>query len=280
MLKLLRRVALAALALAVAVFVFAEVRELVSRDDTMPSISADSDSIDITCEYTTEQLTEGVTASDARDGDLTSQVLVGSFTRFIQPGVCDLSYVVFDSAGNMATTSRRVRFMDYHSPRFSLSAPLVFSEGSTTNADVQGMFSAADMLDGDLTDWVTYGGTDASYDTPGDYSITMEVTNSFGDTASYAFPIHVYERGSQNLFIELTEPLAYVVQGDGFDPLAYVASVTDASGGGYDPAQLQVSSNVDTSTPGIYEVHYQMGGAEDVPYGQMWLTVIVEGALS
>lgn len=280
MLKMLRRVALVALALAIAVFAFAKARELAARDDTMPSITAEGDSIDIACEYTTEQLLEGVTASDARDGDLTSQVLVGSFTRFIQPGVCDLSYVVFDSAGHMATTSRGVRFTDYHSPRFSLSAPLVFSEGSTTNADVQDMFSATDMLDGDLTDWITYGGTDASYDTPGDYSITMEVTNSFGDMVSYAFPVHIYERGSQNLFIELTEPLAYVSQGDGFDPLAYVSSVTDAAGEGYDPAQLQVSSNVDTSTPGIYEVHYQMGGTEGVPYGQMWLTVIVEGALS
>ena len=280
MLKLLRRVALAALALAVAVFVFAEARELVSRDDTMPSISTDSDSIDITCEYTTEQLMEGVTASDAGDGDLTDQVLVGSFTRFIQPGVCDLSYVVFDSSGHMATTSRRVRFTDYHSPRFSLSAPLVFSEGSTTNSEVQGMFSATDMLDGDLTDWVTYGGTDASYDTPGDYSITMEVTNSFGDTVRYDFPVHVYERGTQDFSIELTEPLAYVIQGGEFDPLAYVEEVTDASGEGYDPSLLQVSSNVDTSTPGIYEVHYQMGDAEGERYGQMWLTVIVEGALS
>ena len=280
MLKLLRRVALVALALAIAVFAFAKVRELTARDDTMPSISAEGDSIDIACEYTTEQLLEGVTASDARDGDLTSQVLVGSFTRFIQPGVCDLSYVVFDSSGHMATTSRRVRFTDYHSPRFSLSAPLVFSEGSTTNADVQDMFSAADLLDGDLSDWITYEGTDAVYDNPGDYTITMEVTNSFGDTVRYDFPVHVYERGTQDFSIELTEPLAYVIQGGEFDPLAYVEEVTDASGEGYDPSLLQVSSNVDTSTPGIYEVHYQMGDAEGERYGQMWLTVIVEGALS
>lgn len=280
MLKLLRRVALAALALAIAVFAFAKVRELTARDDTMPSISAEGDSIDITCEYTTEQLLEGVTASDAKDGDLTSQVMVGSFTRFIQPGVCDLSYAVFDSSGHMATTSRRVRFTDYHSPRFSLSSPLVFSEGSTTNADVQDMFSATDLLDGDLTDWITYEGTDAVYDNPGDYTITMEVTNSFGDTVRYDFPVHVYERGTQDFSIELTEPLAYVSQGGEFDPLSYVEEATDASGEGYDPSLLQVSSNVDTSTPGIYEVHYQMGDAEGERYGQMWLTVIVEGALS
>ncbi len=280
MMKLLRRVALAVLALALGAFVFAEARELVGRDNTMPVISVDGDSIDITCEYTDEQLLAGVSASDAKDGDLTSQILLGSFTRFIQPGVCDLSYVVFDSSGNMATASRRVRFTDYVRPRFSLSAPLVFAEGSTNGMNVQGMFSASDVLDGDLTDWIAYGGSDVTYDNAGDYTITMEVTNSFGDTVSYAFPVHVYERGSQSVSIELTEPLVYVTQGSEFDPLAYVKSVTGAGGKSYDPAQLKVSSNVDTSAPGIYEVNYQIGGAESGPYGQMWLSVIVEEELS
>lgn len=280
MMKLLRRVALVVLVLALGAFVFAEARELVGRDNTMPVISVDGDSIDITCEYTDEQLLAGVSASDAKDGDLTSQILLGSFTRFIQPGVCDLSYVVFDSSGNMATASRRVHFTDYVRPRFSLSAPLVFAEGSTNGMSVQGMFSASDVLDGDLTDWIAYGGSDVTYDNAGDYTITMEVTNSFGDTVSYAFPVHVYERGSQNVSIELTEPLAYVTQGSEFDPLAYVQSVTGAGGKSYDPAQLKVSSNVDASAPGIYEVHYQIGGAEGEPYGQMWLTVIVEEELS
>ena len=165
------------------------------------------------------------------------------------------------------------------------------------------MFSAADMLDGDLTDWITYVGTDAVYSNPGDYSITMEVSNSFGDTVRYAFPIHIYERNTQNLTINLTNPLVYVNQGSSFDPMAYVSSVRDYSEQDYDQALLQVNSTVDTSTPGIYEVHYEIGnrpgtednttesqtddenleeGAQltslaDGQYGQTWLTVIVQG---
>lgn len=303
MIRLLKGVAIVALVLAVAIFAFAEVQEYMNRDDSMPVITADRDTIDIPCEYTPDQLLAGVTASDAKDGDLTSQILVGSFTRFIDPGVCDLSYAVFDSSEHMATLTRRVHFTDYHSPQFALAEPLVFTENSTTNTDVQAMFSAADMLDGDLTDWITYVGTDAVYSNPGDYSITMEVSNSFGDTVRYAFPIHIYERNTQNLTINLTNPLVYVNQGSSFDPMAYVSSVRDYSEQDYDQALLQVNSTVDTSTPGIYEVHYEIGnrpgtednitesqtddenleeGAQltslaDGQYGQTWLTVIVQG---
>lgn len=278
MMRLLRGAALVALALAVAVFAYAGVREFVTRDVSAPSISIEGDTIEVPCDYTEEQLMEGVTASDAKDGDLTDQVLVGSFTRFIRPGVSDLSYVVFDSSGHMATASRQVRFTDYHSPRFSLSEPLVFAEESTTSADVQALFSVTDMMDGDLTGGITCTDTNAVYDTPGDYTITMEVSNSFGDTASYAFPVHVYENGTQDATVELTDPLVYVSQGDDFDPLAYVEDVTDASGRSYDTGSLRVDSQVDTAKPGIYEVHYQTDG--DTPSGQMWLTVIVEEALS
>lgn len=303
MIRLLRGFAVVALVLAVAIFVFAEVQEYRNRDDTMPVITADSDSIDIPCEYTPDQLLAGVTASDAKDGDLTGQILIGSFTRFIDPGICDLTYVVFDSSEHMATMTRRVHFTDYHSPRFALATPLVFAEGSVTSGDVQALFSATDMLDGDLTDWITCVETDAVYSNPGDYTVTMEVSNSFGDTVRYAFPIHIYERNTQNLTISLTDALVYVDQGDGFDPMAYVGSVCNSSGQEYDRALLQVDSGVDTSTPGIYEVHYQIGSGPDTEgnetanqtnaedpeeggsltsltegqYGQTWLTVIVQG---
>lgn len=302
MIRLLKGFSAAVLALAVIIFGFAEVREYVGRDDTMPVMTADSDTIEVPCQYTPEQLLAGVTASDAKDGDLTSQILVGSFTRFINPGVCDLSYVVFDSSENMTTMTRRVRFTDYRSPRFALRKPLVFEENSTTSTDVQALFSASDLLDGDLTDWITYVETDAVYSNPGDYSITMEVGNSFGDLVRYTFPIHVYERNTQNLTINLTNPLVYVDQGSSFDPMAYVSSVCDELEQEYDLALLRADSTVDLSTPGVYEVHYEIGkrsgkggngaqpqtdGAESEEaaapgswtsgqYGQTWLTVIVQ----
>lgn len=305
MMRLLRWFSVIALVLSVVLFAFANVREQMNQDETLPTITADSDTIEVSCDYTVDQLLNGVTASDAKDGDLTSQILVGNFTRFIDPGVCDLNYVVFDSSEHMATLTRRVHFTDYHSPRFALNEPLVFAESTTNNSEVQTLFSASDLLDGDLTDWITYEDTDASYNNPGDYTITMKVDNSFGDTVSYAFPIHIYERGTQDFDITLTDPLVYVDQGAAFDPMAYVESVSDYNGNQYDLSLLNVTSIVDTATPGIYEVHYEIGGtssgagekteestdenSEDSDdetllsnvenqdrYGQMWLTVIVQ----
>ena len=298
-----------ALVVAAVLFTFANVSEWMNEDETLPTITADSDTIDVPCAYTTDQLLAGVTASDAKDGDLTGQILVGNFTRFIDPGVCDLNYVVFDSSEHMATLTRRVHFTDYHSPRFALAEPLVFAESTTNNTEVRDLFSASDVLDGDLTDWITYVETNAAYNNPGDYTITMEVRNSFGDTVRYAFPIHIYERNTQDFTISLTDALVYVQQGDDFDPLEYIESVEDLSGNEYSPSLLRVTSTVDTGTPGIYEVHYEIGNAvassaeeeseeetteedttdeetdsEDLltsiegedQYGQIWLTVIVQ----
>ena len=45
----------------------------------------------------------GVTASDEEDGDLTDQIVAGSFSRFVDPGVTGLTYVVFDSQGQSAS---------------------------------------------------------------------------------------------------------------------------------------------------------------------------------
>ena len=294
---------------AAVLFTFANVSEWMNEDETLPTITADSDTIDVPCAYTTDQLLAGVTASDAKDGDLTGQILVGNFTRFIDPGVCDLNYVVFDSSEHMATLTRRVHFTDYHSPRFALAEPLVFAESTTNNTEVRDLFSASDVLDGDLTDWITYVETNAAYNNPGDYTITMEVRNSFGDTVRYAFPIHIYERNTQDFTISLTDALVYVQQGGDFDPLEYIESVEDFSGNEYSPSLLRVTSTVDTGTPGIYEVHYEIGNAvassaeeeseeetteedttdeetdsEDLltsiegedQYGQIWLTVIVQ----
>lgn len=280
MMRLLKIVTVVALIAAVLVFAAAQATALAQRDTTIPVLSAESETLEIPCAYTQEELLAGVTASDAKDGDLTGQILVGDFSRFIDPGVCDLTYVVFDSAEHMATLTRRVTFTDYHAPRFALAQPLCFEAGTTNHTDVRAMFTASDLLDGDLTPWISYVETDASYSQPGDYTITMEVRNSFGDTVSHAFPIHVVEEKTQQIEIRLNQGLAYIMQGDSFNPTSYVDTITDDAGNTYKVSQLEITDQVDTSTPGLYEVHYEMlledETTEETRYGQTWLTVIVQ----
>ena len=74
MIRQLRGFAVVALALAIVIFVAAEMREQMNADDTLPSITMDSDAIDISYEYTTDQLLEGVTAYDEAAGVLYCQV--------------------------------------------------------------------------------------------------------------------------------------------------------------------------------------------------------------
>ena len=298
MIRLLRGFSLVALAAAILLVVVAQVTQNMNRDDTLPTIAAESETLEIPCAYTQEQLMAGVTASDAVDGDLTGQIMTGTFSHFIEPGVCNLKYVVFDSAEHMASMTRRVQFTDYRSPQFVLAEGLNFAKNTASRAEVQQLFTAEDMLDGDLTDWITFGDSDAAYNASGDYTIHVEVRNSFGDMVAYDFPVHIYEREAMDFDISLNTSLVYVDQGGGFDPMACVEGITDRSGNRYDPMLLDVESNVDTSTPGLYEVRYVIGSDTGTPYipeeeeetpplltwvqdgsmhGEMWLTVIVQG---
>ncbi len=278
MMRLLKVFTIIIVIIAAGLFAVSEILQYLNTDHTLPEITAESETLEIPCEYTQEQLLEGVRASDEKDGNLTDQIIVGSFSRFIEPGVCDLTYTVFDSSNHMATLTRRVEFSDYNSPRFSLSGPLVFEEGITNLKNVRAMFSATDILDGDLSGWVTYVNSDADFNKAGTYSITMEVRNSLGDTVSYDFPIHIYRSETQSVSIRLTNALVYVKKGDRFRAADYVDTVIDTFGEEFDASDLNITSNVDVNTPGLYEVHYEFQSSEtsSVQSGENWLTVIVE----
>lgn len=298
MIRLLRGFSIAALAAAVILVAAAQITRNMNRDDTLPVITADSDTLEIPCQYTQDQLLAGVTASDAKDGDLTGQIMTGTFSHFVEPGVCNLKYVVFDSSEHMASLTRRVHFTDYHSPQFALAAGLNFAKNTTSRTEVEQLFTASDVLDGDLSDWITFGESDAVYNAAGAYTIHAEVRNSFGDMVGYDFPIHIYERDAMDFDISLNQSLVYLDQGAGFDPMAYLNSISDNAGNQYDPMLLAVDSAVDTSVPGLYEVHYMIDSTTGTPYipiegeeptplltwvqdssmyGETWLTVIVQG---
>lgn len=49
-------------------------------------------------------------------------------TRFIDKGLCNVTYVVFDSSNQSASLTRNVRFTDYRSSRFITAKPLVYVE--------------------------------------------------------------------------------------------------------------------------------------------------------
>ena len=186
--------------------------------------------------------------------------------------MCNVSYVVFDSVNQPAVLTRKTRFTDYRSPQFTLSQPLVFRAGAGSNAVSQ--VGANDVLDGDLTSLVRLVESDVNYREEGEYSIQVEVSNSFGDTQEASLPVHIVEGANAALEIELMEPLVYVKKGEGFDPNLYVESVEDADGNLVQGPSLTVESSVNNQEAGCYEVHYQVTNEQGLS-GETWLTVIV-----
>ena len=269
--KIVKMALIIVFALSFGIFGVSEVLALGSRDTSDPVLTSDRHVLEIPCEYTQEQLLEGLTASDAEDGDLTDQIVAGSFSRFISDGVCSLTYVVFDSANRTASLTRDVQFTDYHSPRFTMTEPLVFREQEGSYTEAMNRLSAQDVLDGDLDDWITQTDTDVNYSRAGSYTMSVEVSNSFGDTSTADLPVHVVTSDSQQVQIGLTTGIVYLQQGTAINPSDYIESVIDSSGNSIDVSGVSVDSNVDSDTPGCYEIHYVTDG------GETWLTVIVEG---
>lgn len=257
------------------IFGVSELIQISSRDTTVPEIASDRDVLEIPCAYTEEQLLEGLAASDGTDGDLTGQIIAGSFSRFIEKGLCSLTYVVFDSSNQSASLTRQVRFTDYHSPRFTLTEPLVFREGQGSYTEAMERLGAEDLLDGDLDEWIVQTDTDLNYQTPGSYTMTVEVGNSFGDTVSAGLPVHVLTAEQSALTVRLNTAILYAGVGESIDPMAYVDGVTDAAGNELGTDIVSAFSSVDTGTPGVYEIRYEAYDGSG-SMGQTWLTVIVE----
>ena len=261
--------------LSLVIFGISRVALLQDRDPNEPEIASDREVLEIPCEYTQEQLMEGLTATDQEDGDLTSRIVAGSFSRFIEPGLYNLTYVVFDSANQPASLTRQVRFTDYHSPRFTLTESLVFTEGEGSYNELMARLGAQDQLDGDLTDWITQTDTDVNYQRAGSYTTTLEMSNSLGDTVTQDLPIHVVAAEGHSLEIILNTGIVYIDQGGGIDAGSYIEELLDNQGNSMDTSLISSESNVAPQTPGCYEIHYQ---AEDGQgnSGETWLTVIVE----
>ena len=261
--------------IAFCVFGISELIRFSERDTTKPQITAETDMVEVTGDYEREDLMEGIFAWDDREGDLTSQVVLSSFSRFIDEGVCELTYVVFDSSNQSASLTRKVRFSDYHPPRITLSAPLVFREGEANYSDVTGMLGAVDILGNDRKDWVSLQESTVNYQTEGEYTLSFEVSGSLGDSAEYTLPVHIISDDGLQPDILLNTGIAYVRKGSSFDAASYIAGVTTVSGRAIDPSAVSISTELDTEVPGCYQIHYQVSDSAGNS-GENWLTVIVE----
>ena len=244
-------------------------------DDVAPVIRCGEDKILVSVTDGDEVLLEGVTATDNVDGDLSGEVMVKSVSPLIDTNTAKVTYFVFDSSDNVATASRMVQYRDYKRPHFSLQEPLVYRVGSMVT--LLDRLTAADEIDGDISQNIRVTAQNLSVDYAGTYSVTVQVTNSLGDTAILPLRVVMDSYGAVNHLVELTEYIVYVDEGEDFDPQDYVKHVRDYDYTVMDVSDLTIESNVDTSVPGNYEVSYTFvsSGVRAQTY-TAWLAVVVE----
>ncbi len=275
------RIALIVFFIAVtAVFAYVKVTGALDSDSEAPVITADSEELTVSVDATDEDLLAGMKASDNRDGDVTSSLVVVSRSKFIKTGVVNVNYAAFDSHNNVGTYTRRVTYEDYTSPTFSLSAPLVFRTG-VENPNYLANVKATDVLDGDITSLIRMSvGTpltndDGTSTTP----LTLQVTNTAGDTVTAELELQYVDDDTYSESAPgLSQYLVYTAVGQGVDAASYIDGIlSGTTKRSMDDTMFTTEdisiddSAVDYNTPGTYQIHYTLHSTTDStitdPYG-------------
>lgn len=242
----------------------------VTGKDSAPTISCSSDHLELSVTDSENVLLTGITAADGQDGNLTSKVRISGISKFIKDHTAKVTYVVFDSDHNMAQLTRYITYTDYESPRFAITEPLIYYQSESIA--LLDRLEVIDCIDGDITDSVRVSTLSSTSD-PETYSITVQVTNSMGDTTQLVLPVIQMTGIAIRPEVHLTDYLIYLSQGSSFNAKSYLSYVETPDGRG-DKDDVRIVGTVDTATPGTYTVRYTY------PYestsGSAILTVVVE----
>ena len=235
-----------------------------------PEISNSLETLQLSVQDPPEAILQGLSARDATDGDLTDQIMVASMSHFLEPGMLNVKYVVFDAHNNSATLTRRVHYTDYQPPVFTLEKAPVYTVGNSF--DLLNYIHVEDCIDGDISDRVRVISNMVNNYSAGNYPVMLEVSNSCGDTAQLTLWVS-YQSQSSTAVVTLHRYIVYAQQGDSFDPMQWFANVTDRNAVALDAGNIEIQGNLDMNTPGFYQLIYSYDDGKLT--GQAPLTVVV-----
>ena len=257
--RVLERITVLLFAAALMIFIGSKAHSHYFQDTTPPTLTCQSDTVEVRLGEDRSALLRGVSAHDDKDGDLTGEIMIQGVTQLIGSNTAKVTYVVFDKANNMATCTRTVRYSDYQKPLFSMDRPAVYTLGSTVT--LLDRLYAYDVVDGDISGNIRIVSQNVNVKEPGTYSVTAQVNNSLGDLDTVNLKVVIVDDEVLPTLPELTQYVVYLNQGSAFDPVQFISSPQGQA--------VAVAHDVDTSTPGIYHVSYTYGG------GTVWMTVVV-----
>ena len=256
--------------IALAVFAVFYIKEQ-QKDTVYPVITMDSEIVDVSLKMTDEELFKGVTAYDEKDGDITSKLIVESISKFVEDGVCLVTYSVCDNDNHATSETRKMRIVDYTPPVFKIKESLVFGLGEKIS--LQSYIGAYDCIDGDISDRVIITATDYNTNEEGVFNVSLKATNSMGDTIYMELPVYIENRSYSAPKIELSEHLVYTKVGEKIDLTEYIISAIDKEQQA--GMKVLIDTNYKPDVPGVYEAHYETKDA-DGRKGHAVLTIIVE----
>ncbi len=277
----------------------------VKRDagNERPRIEMEEMEVTISVSDPEESIFQGVTASDKEDGDVTESLILESLSNMDKNYARTAVLAAFDSNGNVTKSSRTVYYSDYRSPEFTLSSSLTVQNSKVT--DILEGVEVTDVLDGDLSDQVQLETADSvETEVTEDYPANLLVTNSAGDTVN--IPLTITACTTSDLAavpsIELSTYLIYLDK-DADTPSwkSFLQSVTVSgrtwlwSDGAFSlepeedgsipelrsnetelrSSDVKAKQEVDTSTPGVYEVDYYVKAYKKNPAAHVRLVVVV-----
>jgi hypothetical protein len=235
-----------------------------------PEIYFPAEMLEVSAADKESALLQGMTATDAQDGDITNRITVCSISNLIGNNTAKVTYVVFDSDNNMASCVRRIRYTDYRRPTFSISKPLVFSK--TDSISILPRLEAHDVVDGDLSDRIRVSTQNNTSDKE-IFMVAIQVTNSIGDTSILQVPVLIQESNPMRPEIRLKKQLVYLENGSKFEASSYIEALK-VPGQNIPLSDVSISSDVNTEKPGTYYVYYSYASGNSV--GTSILTVVVQ----
>ena len=269
--KIAKRITIVIFICTIAIWLYG--KEVVKKQDvTPPVITSAIEELYVDVTIGEEALKEGLTASDDVDGDITSEIIVGTISPFKEKGVSDVEYVVFDSSNNVGRYERTVCFENYESPKLHLSKALVYEVNGMIN--ISDRLTAEDMLEGDISGKIRFSSANLTITEEGTYKLNVEVKNSYGDTVKYQLPINLVRYNCEQERIQLSEYLLYVKKGSQLEPESYIEKVTNRTGVLEGLDNVKITREVDLTKVGTGQICYELLEGNQVVYAT-YLTVIV-----
>ena len=286
----MRRIRLAVVGifvLSLIAFIVFNIVNRVTTDSTPPVITSESDTVTVSVAAEESELLAGLTATDDEDGDLTGEIMISSMSNFTEPGKRTVSYVVFDASNNASTLTRNLEYTDYTAPQIKLTQPLRYGLNEMEDASLTENMSVQDCLDGDITQRIRATFNDGSYIAmAGEYGITVQVSNSAGDTCSVPLTVTVTDPAEESgkYYPMLSDYIVYAPVGGYVDLTSLLIGLENSSTqylfadanpsapGGIE--SVAIGGAVDYNTPGTYTVDYQFTSASGAT-GTTKLAVVV-----